>query len=234
MVWIAVGSLAAAALVGGRWLVTGPDSLGRRRSFPAVTVVVLALLGAGLLVPVVRHHRLETRLSAAATDLVGVPVTVRCQTGGQEMVDAGAELGYVRYGVDGVPERAALIKRAQCRAIASYLGSDRERPDRDQVVAVHILSHEARHMAGTTNEAHAECEAMQRDAWTARLLGATAEQGHALAGAYWREVYPLMNDTYSSSLCAPGGELDEHYEHAPWSAPQPGPSSDQVRNADTG
>lgn len=234
LLWFAMGSLAAATLVAVRWLLAGPDSLGRARAFPVVSVVTLALLGGGMLVPVVRHHRLESRLDSAASALVGAPAQVHCQTAGQQFVDAGAELGYVRYGPDGVPEHETLIKRAQCRALASYLRSGKEDPDHDQVVAVHILGHEARHMAGTKNEAEAECEAMQRDAWTARLLGATAEQGHALAGAYWREVYPLMNDTYSSSLCAPGGELDEHYDLAPWSAPQPGPSSDQVRNADTG
>jgi len=219
MVWFGAGSVAAAVLVAGRWLVTGPDSLGRRRGFPAVTVVVLVLLGAGLLVPVVRHHRLESRLSEAATALVGAPVRVHCQRAGQEFVDAGAELGYVRYGADGVPEPEALIKRAQCKALRSYLGSDRERPHRDEVVAVHILSHEARHMAGTTNEAWAECEAMQRDAWAAGLLGATPEHGHALAGAYWRDVYPRMNETYSSPGCAPAAELDEHRALAPWTAP---------------
>jgi hypothetical protein len=217
MAWFAGGALAVAVLVAARWVLAGPDSLGRRRAFPAVTVMGLALLGLGLLVPVLRHDRLEARLSSVASTLVGHPVQVRCQTAGQQFVDAGPELGYVRYGADGVPEPETLIKRAQCKALRAYLGSDRQSPDRGQVVAVHILSHEARHMAGTTVEAHAECEAMQRDAWTARLLGATAEQGHRLARAYWTDVYPSMNATYSSPACAPGGELDERLQLAPWS-----------------
>jgi hypothetical protein len=118
-----------------------------------------------------------------------------------------------------VPERETLIKRGPCKALASYLGSDRENPDRDEIVAVHILSHEARHMAGTTSESKAECEAMQRDARTAQLLGATPEQGAALARDYWRQVYPRMNGEYRSSDCAAGGKLDERLELAPWSAP---------------
>jgi len=217
MVWFAMGALATAAFVAGRWLLGGPDSLGRRRTFPVVSVVTLALLGGGLLVPVVRHDRLESRLSEAATSLVGAPAQVRCQSAGREFVDAGSELGFVRYGRDGVPERVTLIKQAPCRALASYLRSDKARPDRDQVVAVHILSHEARHMAGTTNESQAECEAMQRDAWAARLLGATNEQAHTLASAYWQGVYPAMRGEYRSPGCAPGAELDEHLELAPWS-----------------
>lgn len=219
LVWLGGGSLAAALFVAGRWLVAGPDSIGRRRSFPVVSVVLLALLGAGLLVPVVRHHLLESRLSEAATALVGDSARVRCQTAGQEFVDAGAELGYVRYGPDGVPEQETLIKRAQCRALRSYLASDRESPSRDEVIAVHILSHEARHMAGQKNESAAECEAMQRDAWAARLLGATPEQAHELAHTYWRDVYPQLTDSYRSGTCAPGAELDERLEHAPWASP---------------
>lgn len=74
-------------------------------------------------------------------------------------------------------------------------------------------------MAGTTNESQAECEAMQRDAQTAQLLGATPEQGVALARAYWRQVYPQMNDEYRTSDCAAGAKLDERLALAPWSAP---------------
>lgn len=165
-----------------------------------------------------RHHRLESRLSAAATMLVGGPALVRCQTAGQQFVAAGSYLGYVRYGRGRVPERETLIKRARCRSLASYPGSDRERPDRDEVVAVHILSHEARHTAGTTNEAQAECEAVQRDAWAARLLGATAEQSQAQAHAYWRDVYPLMNETYRS----PGGRRERSSTST--SSPRPWPA----------
>ena len=219
MLWGALGSLAAATVVAARWVLSGPDSLGRARVFPMVTGVSLALLGGGLLLPVVRHHRLESRLDSAASALVGAPAEVHCQAAGQQFIDVGPELGYVRYGPDGVPEHETLIKRAQCQDLASYLRSDKQAPDRDHVVAVHILSHEARHMAGTKNEAQTECEAMQRDAWAARLLGATDEQAHRLARTYWLVVYPTMNDTYSSSECRPGGAFDERLELAPWAAP---------------
>ena len=222
LLWFAMGSLAAATLIAVRWLLAGPDSLGRARAFPVVSVVTLALLGGGMLVPVVRHHRLESRLDSAASALVGASARVNCQTAGQQFVDAGAELGYVRYGPDGVPDHETLIKRAQCRALASYLRSGKEDPDHDQVVAVHILGHEARHMAGTKNEAEAECEAMQRDAWAARLLGATDEQAHRLARTYWLVVYPTVNDTYSSPECRRGGALDERLELAPWASAQSG------------
>ena len=218
LLWLALGVFAAAALVAGRWLFTRVDSLGRSRSFPVASVVVLAVLGAGMLVPVVRHDRLESRLGEVATELVGAPATVRCQTAGEQFVDAGPEAGYVRYGPDGVPEQATLLKRAQCKYLRSYLGSDKAQPSRGEVIAVHVLSHEARHMAGVTDEVRAECGAMQRDAWAAQLLGATPDQASRLARTYWRVVYPSMRSTYRSPECAAGGELDEHLTGAPWGA----------------
>ena len=85
------------------------------------------------------------------------------------------------------------------------------RPTRDQVEAVHVLTHEAMHLSGRLEEAAAECAAVQRDAHTARLLGAPA-------AAYWRDVYPLMPDGYRSADCRPGGTLDDGLTDAPWLA----------------
>jgi hypothetical protein len=218
LTWSAVALLGGALVLAGRWLLGRRDGLGRARAFPVVSVTLLVLVGAGLLIPVVRHHRLESTLSAAASQLVGAPVVVHCQTAGQEFVDAGAELGYVRYGADGVPEHQTLIKRAQCSALSAYLHSDKVSPSRDQVIAVHVLSHEARHMAGITSEGAAECGAMQRDATAAELLGASEAQGLGLARDYWEVVYPLMSDDYRSADCRPGGPLDERLAAAPWSS----------------
>lgn len=218
LLWSAVGLLAVAGGLAARWLLRPRDGLGRPKPFPVVSVVALALVGSGLLVPVVRHHRLEQRLTAVAADLVGAPVTVHCQTAGQEFVDAGAELGYVRWGQDGVPEHETLVKHAQCGDLAHYLGGVKDAPGQDEIVAVHVLTHEAMHMAGETDEAVAECEAVQRDARTAELLGATPEQARRLADAYYTIVFPRMPDEYRSDSCAPGGSLDERLPTSPWVA----------------
>jgi hypothetical protein len=87
---------------------------------------------------------------------------------------------------------------------------------RDEVIAVHVLTHEAMHMRGETNEATAECEAVQRDRTTAALLGATPRQADELARTYWLTVYPDMPADYSSAECRPGGALDEGLTTAAW------------------
>ena len=218
LTWVALALLAVAVVVAARWFTRRRDSLGRERPFPLISVLVLVALGGGLFVPVVRHHRLEGRLTEVATTLVGVPAVVRCQTAGREMLDLGPELGFVRWGPGGVPEHETLIKRAPCSRLAAYLGGDYAHPSQDEIIAVHVLSHESRHMAGTVNEAAADCQAMQRDAWTARLLGATNEEARELARSYWRTVYPHLPDDYVTGACAPGAALDEHLPDAPWSS----------------
>jgi hypothetical protein len=151
--------------------------------------------------------------------LAGARVAVRCQSLGGAFVDAGPELGYVRWRADGTPEPWTLLKRDQCRHLAAYARSDKRSPSRDQVLAVHVLTHEAMHLSGRLGEAAAECAALQRDAHTARLLGAGDAAAAALAAAYWRNVYPLMPDGYRSPDCRAGGPMDERLADAPWLAP---------------
>ncbi len=160
--------------------------------------------------------RLEDKLEKAASVIVGAPVKVECQSFGRAFVDAGVELGFVPCGPDGVPLKETLIKRDQCRDLASYLRSDRADPEPEQVIAVHILTHEAMHMKGEINEERTECFAVQRDAEMARLLGAPVASARDLAITYWRDHYPRMPDNYRSADCLPGGALDLGGEEAPW------------------
>jgi hypothetical protein len=214
--WLASASLLAAVVVATRWWLRRVDALGRARPFPVFSMALLVVAGLGLFVPGVRHHQLEDRLAVVASDLAGYPVVVNCQTAGQEWIDVGSELGYVRYGPDGVPERATLIKHAQCTDLSRYLRRHGDHPDDGQVVAVHVLTHESMHMAGITDEARAECLAVQRDARTARLLGASPKQAAYLARRYWHTFYPRMADDYVSPECKPRGQLDQALPDAPW------------------
>lgn len=67
-------------------------------------------------------------------------------------------------------------------------------------------------MRGESSEAVAECEALQRDATTARLLGASPAAAQQLARSYLLGVYPRMPDEYVTSDCRQLGPLDEHLE----------------------
>ena len=217
LTWFAVALVGGAVAVGVGWVLRRVDELGRPRRFPWVSVALLLVVAVAAAVPGVLRAHQERRLGGAASVLAGARVAVRCQSLGGAFVDAGPELGYVRWRTDGTPEPWTLLKRDQCRHLAAYASSDKRSPSSDQVVAVHVLTHEAMHLSGRLGEAAAERAAVQRDAHTARLLGAGAAA--ALAAAYWRNVYPLMPDGYRSLDCRAGGPMDERLADAPWFAP---------------
>lgn len=81
---------------------------------------------------------------------------------------------------------------------------------------MHVLTHESMHMRGLTDEAAAECAAIQRDELTAELLGAAAAEARQLARRYWLLDYPQMPDNYRSGDCTPGGPMDERLATPPW------------------
>jgi hypothetical protein len=211
---VAFAVLAAVLVL--RWWLRRVDALGRRRPFPLISVALGAAVAVAAGVPAMRLARLDARLSEAGSALAGVPMEVRCQTLTEASVDAGADLGYVAYGPDGVPGSRAVIDRDQCGDLRDWLGAGGREPTRDQVVAVHILAHEAMHVAGETDERRTECRAVQRDAELAQLLGASREAAVALARRYYREVFPMLRDTYRDPECAPGGALDEGRPDPPW------------------
>ncbi len=216
LIWVSVGSLVVALGLTVRWSQVRFDALGRRRGFPVISVVLCLIIGGGAAIPIGLHARTERRLNAAASTVAGIQVTVHCQTAGEATFDLGPELGYVKFGADGVPERHTVIKWEPCRELARWLRSDRKSPSRDQVIAVHVLTHEAMHMAGATDEAITECRAMQRDTAMAHRLGADPKSARALAVRYWQQVYPSMPEAYRSPDCRPGGKLDEHLPTPPW------------------
>ncbi len=218
LTWVAVALAAGVALVIVRWVFRRYDSLGRARAFPVISVVLLSIAASAAGAPGILRWREERALERAASALVGFPVRVKCQSFGGAFVDTGAELGWVPFGSDGVPERETLIKYEPCDALRDYLRSDGSAPTYDQLVAVHVLTHEAMHMAGLAEESEAECAAVQRDAQMAELLGASPGDAALLAETYWQTVYPRMPDGYRTGDCRDGGKLDERLPLAPWVA----------------
>jgi hypothetical protein len=216
LAWLSLALAAVALALSVRWAFTRVDVLGRVQPFPVISVAATAVAALACAVPVLLHARLEHRLGAAASVVAGRGVEVHCQTLSQTWLSAHAELGYVAVGRDGRPESRTVIALQACDHLSDWLGSDRRNPTADQVIAVHVITHEAMHMAGELAEARAECLAVQRDAELARALGATQQQALALARQYWLEVYPKMPDEYRSGECGPHGGLDEHLPGAPW------------------
>jgi hypothetical protein len=188
LTWFAVALAGGAVAVAAGWSLRRLDELGRPRRFPWVSVSRCWSWPWPRPSPGGAPGPPGTLPRRAASVLAGARVAVRRQSFGGAFVDAGPQLGYVRWRADGKPEPWTLIKRDQCRHLAAHARSDKRRPSREQVVAVHVLTHEAMHLSGRLNEAAAKCAAVQRDAHTARLLGApdaAAALDERLADAPW-------------------------------------------------
>jgi len=216
LVWVSLALFAVSCALSVRWMLVRVDSLGRVHGFPTIGVAASAGLAVLCAVPVVRTELFERRLDAAASELAGARVRVHCQTTGESFVHAGSEWGWVPTGSNGLPEKHTVLSKVACQHLASWIRSDHRSPTEKEVMAVHVLTHEAMHMKGMLNEAEAECAAMQRDARTAVLLGADQVDAVALAERYWQTIYPRVESGYSSPACVPGGELDERLPWPPW------------------
>ncbi|HEY5202600.1 MAG TPA: hypothetical protein VIJ31_16995 [Acidothermaceae bacterium] len=212
--YVAVALALAALALLIRWL--QQRGIREHVPFPAISISSCVVLAVVATFPVVDRVTLESRLSHSSSTLLGMHVEVDCQTLTGSALDMGNELGYVKWGPDGIPEHKTLIKHQQCNDLHGYLNSSKQHPSAAQILAVHVLTHESMHMSGITSEAIAECDAMQHDAAMAEVMGAKPGAAHKLAVAYWLMVYPNMPDGYRSSDCRQGGSLDLHLPNAPW------------------
>jgi len=154
----------------------------------------------------VEHQSKERAASSALSEMLGRDnVSVHCQRITGALFDAQVgTLGYVSQASPNI----VLLKRETCADLDSYMHSDKSHPTRDQITAVHILTHESMHVEGWWAEPVAECYAIQHDADTAEILGATKDEALALQEEYYKDFYPNMPDSYTSRQCIDGGELD--------------------------
>lgn len=204
--WLIVILVGCLAVAGWR--------IWRGQTHPVVLALVLApLLFLGYQEQ--RDRALVARYSAAISKVAGRPVKVRCQGAAASLVDVGVHLGSVRFGPDG-PVDYTDITRGACKDLQAYMASDKRNPSQDQIIAVHVLSHEAHHLAGIPDEAIAECRAMQTDAAVARALGASPANAANLARAYWIRFYPYMPGDYRTKECHDGSPLDLNPEVKGW------------------
>jgi len=130
---------------------------------------------------------------------------LHCQRLSETMFDASQNRGHVMWD----KPNEAVVKFSSCQELFGYIESDKSNPTEKQVMAVHVLTHEAVHVGGDMDEASTECKAIQLDMETAIKLGATFEQALHLAQTYYSIVYPRMPSNYTSPDCAENGLMDQ-------------------------
>jgi hypothetical protein len=201
------------AALAGAAVLTIRHAQGHRHGF-AIAVLLVPALVLGWFE--YENRMADQLLTSVASTLAGRPVHVECQRLGGALLDMGSELGYVAYDQNGRPGDTTVIEHDACTALYDWLGSDKNHPTDMEMISVHVLAHEAQHLAGVTSEAVAECRSVQTTEQTALLLGATATQARSLAVWYATNVYPRMPDDYRSDQCRKGGSLDLHPNDPSW------------------
>ena len=158
----------------------------------------------------------QAEFSAVASEIAGRDVRVECQRFTGALLDPTAEAGYVQFNADGSPTDTGRLERDACRDLRKYFHDDKTSPTLQHVIAVQVLAHESYHLAGIRDESKTECAAIQRIDEVAVQLGASPDQGRAMAERYYAEIYPRMPTAYRNSECKERGELDASPDDDEW------------------
>jgi hypothetical protein len=160
-------------------------------------------------------------LSRKATELAeNHRASVHCNTAFDTMVDPD-----MLFAGHANPRTGKIgIQAPWCDILMDYLRHP-ARANRRELDSLDIFTHESMHIRGEMNEARTECEAIQRNYRSAKLLG--VPDGIARQNAL--DIYNVryqergrvggMQSAYFSDECAPGKAMDEHLPDSTWSNP---------------
>ena len=159
---------------------------------------------------------LERRLGDIVSLVARRPVQARCEDfsdgkpvepGGVVQFNGKQPADYARIRPD-VCTRLVRFIRAPRGAYACVVSRSCAVSMVESAQALTVLAHESVHLRGIRNEAVTQCYAMQSVPRVARALGASTEDGRALAALEYAVDYPHMPAAYRTAECHPGGSLD--------------------------
>lgn len=102
----------------------------------------------------------------------------------------------------------AIVNYEQCLDLQNWLGGNKASGTPKQIQALHVLTHEAVHVAREHNEAITECTAINRDHITASTLGASKKFAQEVPQRYYTEFFPQMSSSYRLEGCIIAPEFD--------------------------
>lgn len=170
--------------------------------------------------------RIEPRFSTVAGALVGKRVAVRCWSSAdwhrlmrRESAYTGGKLNAATLGFAPIGGTRINLAPTVCNGLVD-LADTRARPTDDAgrlrlASALVTLAHEPQHSRGVTNEAVAECAAIQLAPTAAAQLGFDRAYATSLLRTYWRH-YADELPNYRSFECRKGGALDLRRPDSIW------------------
>jgi len=178
-------------------------------------VLALAVLFAW---PPVHTWFFQRFLSVKATELAdNHRAKVHCNTVFDTMIDAEM----LASGHANPATGEIGIQHPWCGTLMAYLRHP-GRASREELESLDMFTHESMHIRGELNEARTECEAVQRNYRSAKLLGVPDEIAKQNALDYYNNGYQQRGEigglqgAYYSNECAPGKAMDEHLPDSTW------------------
>ena len=196
--------LAATSLVAWYRVITRRDETFSRgfRAAVAGVLTIVAFTAGYFEVAQQLRQQLATKALEVLSDVAGSRAD--CERYTEELFNLSQYQGCVKY--DG--SNVAHLRRNVCHGLWDYAHGGQANPTEGEILAVHVVAHEAMHINGIVDEAVAECTAVQLNYLIAEKLGATPEEARELQRRYYVEYYPRQRDPYVSGECREGGAFD--------------------------
>lgn len=161
--------------------------------------------------PIYNHWAFERKITQVTNHLADLkPTNVECQSATSSIFDSTNSwwAGYTFIDTGEV-----VFKSGWCERLKNYLKAPAE-ADYSERYSIQLLAHEAMHVRGETNELYTECQAIQRNYRTARMMGVPEEYAVLHSVNYYLNEYP--KHPYYDPNCKPGSELDEELTDSTW------------------
>jgi len=172
-------------------------------------IAILAILAVLTCLPILNHWRFESLLSAKATQLADNRYAkVKCATVFQSVYD--------KFGLAGTANPLTgdiVLQYPICDDLRDYLEAP-ETANAREITSLHVFTHEAMHVRGEMNETKTDCQAIQRNVRSAKMLGVLHHVAEQNAKDYYNG--PYRSHSYFSEECAPGKALDESLSGSIW------------------
>ena len=138
------------------------------------------------------------------------PTNVECQSTSSSIFDSTHTwvAGFAYVGTGDV-----VFKAGWCKKLKNYL-KDPAAANSKERYSIQLLVHEAMHVRGERNEQLTECQAIQRNYRTARMMGVPEKYAIQHSVNYFLNEYP--RHPYYDPKCKPGSEMDELLEDSTW------------------
>ena len=108
-----------------------------------------------------------------------------------------------------------VFQHSWCKRLKEHLADPKD-PTERELFTIQLFAHEAMHARGELNEKKTDCQAIQRNYRTAKLLGVPADIAKENAMTFYQTTY--RRHPYFSKNCVPGSEWDEGLHDSTWNA----------------